>query len=254
MSASPISQLGAKLRRFRERNSISQLQLENDIGLATGSLTKIESGKVQPNHQTLTRLIKGLDLLPYEAMMLNDFSLPFLTDLLNQVVALSLIDNEIELGQEVVNYIPKATRLLGASFNVVQETKLRNTAFTQSWYTEMLLNVLPIPYTEFTLDLERDCEQSLLVRSVVENQEYQSRLLSDFTSPSFSKNIAGLLQKTSNVRSLISIPMNINHTPLGAILYVQDNKDQFDENIPFLRLYTQVIAAFLYRLRFRYAT
>jgi transcriptional regulator with XRE-family HTH domain len=54
--------LGEKIRNFRKRAGMSQLDLEVAIDAATGSISRIESGKVNPTKETILQVGKVLNL------------------------------------------------------------------------------------------------------------------------------------------------------------------------------------------------
>jgi transcriptional regulator with XRE-family HTH domain len=55
-------QVGANLRRFREKRGLTQEQLAHAAGLATRHLQKIEAGQVNLTLRTLVRLGSALDV------------------------------------------------------------------------------------------------------------------------------------------------------------------------------------------------
>lgn len=68
MSNNPI---GKKLRFFRNRAGLSQLDLETEIGLASGVISRIEKGKTNPTKETLTKIIQTLKLSDSESSYLS---------------------------------------------------------------------------------------------------------------------------------------------------------------------------------------
>jgi transcriptional regulator with XRE-family HTH domain len=54
--------LGNRLRSFRKRTGMSQLQLETAIGMAQGALSRIENGEVNPTKETLQKIADVLKL------------------------------------------------------------------------------------------------------------------------------------------------------------------------------------------------
>lgn len=54
--------LGKKLRFFRTRAGVSQQEIENEIGLSSGTLSRIENGETNPTKETLFKIIKLLKL------------------------------------------------------------------------------------------------------------------------------------------------------------------------------------------------
>ena len=54
--------IGNKLREYRIRANVSQLQLELSIGASTGSISRIENGLVNPSKETLLKIAEVLNL------------------------------------------------------------------------------------------------------------------------------------------------------------------------------------------------
>ncbi len=54
--------LGEKIKNFRKRAGLSQMELETAIGAANGSVSRIESGQVNPTKETILQLAKVLKL------------------------------------------------------------------------------------------------------------------------------------------------------------------------------------------------
>lgn len=54
--------VGEKIKNFRKQAGLSQLELETKIGAAAGSISRIESGKVNPTKETLEAIAQTLDL------------------------------------------------------------------------------------------------------------------------------------------------------------------------------------------------
>lgn len=54
--------IGQKIREYRSRAGISQLELETLLEDAPGSLSRIESGKTNPTKETIIDIAKALNL------------------------------------------------------------------------------------------------------------------------------------------------------------------------------------------------
>lgn len=57
-----MSNLGNRIKFFRKRAKISQFKLEELIGASAGSLSRIESGEVNPTKETLEKIVLALNL------------------------------------------------------------------------------------------------------------------------------------------------------------------------------------------------
>lgn len=51
-----------KIKYYRTREKISQLQLELSIGASTGSISRIENGQINPTKETLLKIAEVLNL------------------------------------------------------------------------------------------------------------------------------------------------------------------------------------------------
>ncbi len=61
-----MPELGDKLKYFRERNKISQLDLEIAINASQGSISRIENNKINPTKETVLQISNYLSLNDYE--------------------------------------------------------------------------------------------------------------------------------------------------------------------------------------------
>ncbi len=55
-------EIGAKIRKLRERHHISQSELALKAGIAQSTLSYIENGKKAPQFDTLSAICRGLDI------------------------------------------------------------------------------------------------------------------------------------------------------------------------------------------------
>jgi transcriptional regulator with XRE-family HTH domain len=58
--------LGDKIRNFRKRSGLSQLELESEIGASSGTVSRIENGEVNPTKETVQRIAEILELNNHE--------------------------------------------------------------------------------------------------------------------------------------------------------------------------------------------
>ncbi len=66
--------LGEKIRFFRTLKNVSQLQLETDIGIAPGSISRFENNQINPTKETIVKIAKRLNLITAELMYLLDLN------------------------------------------------------------------------------------------------------------------------------------------------------------------------------------
>jgi DNA-binding XRE family transcriptional regulator len=58
----PRAQMGARLRRVREKSGLSQQQVSERSGVAQESLSRLENGRRDPRLETLRKLARGMDM------------------------------------------------------------------------------------------------------------------------------------------------------------------------------------------------
>ncbi len=62
--------IGQKIRKFRKRSKLSQLDLEIEINASPGSISRIESGDTNPTKETIHKISEVLKLSPEELAVL----------------------------------------------------------------------------------------------------------------------------------------------------------------------------------------
>lgn len=64
------NQTGQRIRHFRKRVGITQLELELRIDASFGSISRMENGQTNPTKETLFLIAEALRLDPYETAYL----------------------------------------------------------------------------------------------------------------------------------------------------------------------------------------
>ncbi len=239
--------IGQTIKTIRTKLGISQLELEEKLGLSANSLTKIESDKVVPKRETLLKIIDELNLNPFESFQLLGLSTSKITEVIDLVNELNLIENKEEVSQKAVNEIPKKLGLLGASMHLLNEDKLQIVTFTQSWYTELLLRIMPFDYKDFFVSMRKD-KDNLMIQSLEFNKIIYGNDLFQFAKPFISSKICKLLEKTANVKSILCVPMVVKEIRVGTIIYVKNNIMDFQDEIPLLQSFTTSVGTRIYNL------
>jgi transcriptional regulator with XRE-family HTH domain len=95
-----ISNIGSKIRFFRERANLSQFELEQKIDASPGSLSRIENNITNPTKETIDKLVKALNLNFNEIVYLNENNFGHVT--------LAEINN----AKEEIDSVLKSTKLI----------------------------------------------------------------------------------------------------------------------------------------------
>jgi transcriptional regulator with XRE-family HTH domain len=67
-----VVKIGAQLKTARERALLTQEELAAKAGLGLPTISRIETGKVEPQFRTIRKLAKALDLDPAELVRGTD--------------------------------------------------------------------------------------------------------------------------------------------------------------------------------------
>jgi transcriptional regulator with XRE-family HTH domain len=236
--------LGEKIKNFRKRAGLSQFELETRIDASPGSISRIESGQINPTKETLVKIIESLDLRTFDAAQLFELDiqeLPKMVEFAKNVSSKLSIDQVL---QTSVNEIVNALNLLGSVIFLADSKKVYAKTFTQSWYTRLVLELIPIPFDKLSTSLT-DNKENYVVKSIVEQQPYVSNRLSDFTKGVLPDKIADLCQKVSGHMSAISYPIVSEGKCIGAIMFTKKYIDDFKEERTVFKAFTDHIAVAL---------
>lgn len=235
--------IGSKIREFRKRAGMSQLELELSIGAAQGSMSRIESGKVNPTKETLVRIIDILQLTERDAASL--FDIPINDKLASIISTAQKITSTFELEQilqTAVNDIVYELNLLGALIGLVDpETDLMHAhTYTQNWYTALVDRLMGKKISNLTIPLTED--MNLLIRCYLTNTPQYSEQLADFAVPALSKITADMIQRVINQKSSIALPLSQGENKLGVIYFSKNIVDDFEQDLDILKSFTSYLA------------
>lgn len=231
--------VGEKIRNFRKRAGISQLELEMRIGTSPGSISRIESGEVNPTKETLLKIIDALDLVSIEATSLFDIE--------TNISSLLKIPSELlnskdlnEILRKSVNIIVAELNLLSAFITVRKGNKLYSLSTTDRWFNKIVFKIIPVPFHELNVDLITD-KDNLCVKSFLEQKIFISNSLEEFTVPAVSPNLVGLMNKVTGFKSGIVFPIMYKGESLGTFFTGKNFYDDFRSEIPILKEFTNYI-------------
>src|SRR3990167_3969491 len=95
--------IGQKIKQFRERAGLSQLALEMEAELASGHLSRIESGRKNPEKETLIDIAYALKLNTFEIASLFGIDLSDINRLFEETTEILSTHNLMEVLDRTVN-------------------------------------------------------------------------------------------------------------------------------------------------------
>ncbi|MCA9385766.1 helix-turn-helix domain-containing protein [Candidatus Dojkabacteria bacterium] len=233
--------LGHYLRLFRNQKGISQLDLEMQIGLAAGSISRIESGKSNPTKETLAKIVGALELQPLQVATLFNVKVD---DLASLVSASHKIHSSLDLNEILQNAVNSFTIECGLSLAVillVDGELLRSRIFTQTWYTEAILNLLEFPFEEYFVHLQKHTD-NLCVQAVNTRSNIFTYDLTKATKYAMPDQVIRVIGKILKFKIGIAMPLIYNDKVLGTMFYAKDYEGNFDNELPVLESFNRITA------------
>jgi len=166
-------QLGQKVKHFRKRVGYSQMKLENEIEAAYGSISRMESGQVNPTKETLVDIAKALNLETIEIASLFGIELLEISVLIEETTKILSTLDLVETLNQAVNSLIFKMGYLASMIMLVDESgdKIKFSALTNTNISAKTLQCLDKPIDSLYLSLKQDTD-NLTVKAVNENKTY----------------------------------------------------------------------------------
>ncbi len=215
--------LGEKIKSLRKRAGISQFQLELEISLAQGSLSRIESGEVNPTKETLLKIIEELELNTYDAASLFDI------DVQTELEKISKISSKIHEFIDLQEILDLITTQLVSLINLQHASVFvwdKNTRSLNLMSVNLPAVVralcekimrIPLTSLKFYIDKEED-QHNCHVKSFIENTFVEIEDFRDITYPIIkNKSIDNILKNWLNFKYALIIPLSFNDNAIGVL-------------------------------------
>jgi transcriptional regulator with XRE-family HTH domain len=237
------NEIGKKIKKYRRRANMSQMELELATDAAFGSISRIENGKVNPTKETLSKIAEILKIKPSEIgdlLGLQIYSTEELIRAINTISKSLSLDTTLQTAVDIMfDLFPNYN---GGSIYLLKDGCIHSKTVSNIKGMTEALKLLPDKFSNLKLSVQ-DNPDNYFVRSIKGNICLQSKSLFDF-----GKGIANIInsniaQKLIGYSCGVSIPMNYNNIQIGVILYIKRNEDSFTDNeISLLKLLTDQIA------------
>lgn len=233
--------VGQKIRYFRKRAGLSQLDLELEIEAAQGSLSRIENGEVNPTKETILKIIEKLNIKGVEAISLLGLKTLNLAKIIEVSRKFSNNLNIDQVLQNSVNEIAYELNLLAAAIFIIENNEVYSKTFTQTWFSELIYKLFPNSFNKIHAPLV-PTSKNMIVRTIIENKSFYIKDFRSCTIDAFSKKISSIFEQIIGFKSGITYPLIINKKTIGAMLYVKNYEDDFYIEKPVLKAFTDHIA------------
>lgn len=219
-----VISLGEKIRNFRKRADMSQLDLEMTIDAANGSISRIEGNDVNPSKETLVKIIQALNLNLYDAADL--FELNVHQDPVDRIISEvnALMSDKLSREEIYELTTQKLVKLLNVDYcgfliwdEKEQALELVSLdiptiiyGFVEKFIGRRILG-LKIPAKN------EGYEENHYVRCVLENRILETDDFYNHTRPIIPHQMSDLVAKYLDFAHAIALPLIVNGKMLGCI-------------------------------------
>ncbi len=241
--------IGQKIKNFRKRAGKSQFELELDIDASPGSISRIESGEVNPTKETLVKVGEALKLQDYETALLVGVDVSStISDLINITKDLQESKDLDAVVQKAVDSIVKSMNLFGSFIVIKRDNVVQLQTFTKAWYTDMIMKIINKPPKSITAPIEEH-SQNCMVQAVLQRKAIIDPDVVKFLYPAVSMPIAQMLKKLTNVKACSALPLIHDDEVVGAISFSKSYESHFEEELLILQAFADFIAGLLYKFK-----
>lgn len=237
--------LGQKIKYYRNRAGVSQLDLELEINTSPGRISKIENGKINPDKETVVSIAKALDLRSNEIASLFGIEVVDITHLSDSLKEIMLLKDPEEVMDIVANELIFKLGYIASAFFITEGDRVYMRGLTKTNISEKVIHLLPKPLDQLYLSLSKD-KENLTVKAITESNVYLTHYTRDYTVPLVEVEVADKIQEAAGDKSNIIYPLEVKGRKMGAVVYVAKYKTDFKEERETLRLVSDQIAVALY--------
>ncbi len=243
--------LGEKIKSFRKRAVMSQLELEALIDASTGSISRIENDEVNPTKETLLKIVEKLELNPYDAAML--FNLDVSQNINNMLEISKELSNVSNLNEaldlitsKLISHIDVFTTTIWLWDEESQSLKL-SALNTRSDVLVFVKKISRIELLKLELLVENPLHrENHYLKSFILDKIIESYRLYDLAYPFFSKQVSKLIHKWLNLKIAVNIPLRFKDKKIG-VLGIQWKKSRLSEgDLMMIKTFADQIAIAIY--------
>ena len=233
--------LGQIIRKFRNRAGLSQLDLECKIGAASGSVSRIESGRVNPTKETMVDIAKALHLSTSEIASLFGIDIRDTTQLFQEATTI-LASNELnEVLDRTVNDLIFKMGYLASCIFLVDGEDVYLRAVTNSNISKKIFKYIPVSPYSLSVSVKKHAN-NLTIRSIIDNKVFVTPHTRDYVVPAVPTLLANKLQQMTGDKSNIIFPLCTNGKAFGTIVFIKKVESDFSGEKEYLGVLANQIA------------
>lgn len=234
------SKIGEKIRSFRKRAGMSQLDLEVAIDASNGSISRIESGEVNPTKETLLKIANELKLVTFESAVLFGLNISDLAEIVNTSAKVSSsLDLNISL-QTAATELAQQMNFTGIAISLVVGDKAFLRAITETSYTHAMIKLFASGLENVSVSLTENTD-NLTVKTILEKKPQVVTRLEDISIPAVNETASKIIERLIDFKSGISIPLLDKGTCIGAAFFSRNYATDYSSELNILSSFAEVI-------------
>lgn len=223
--------IGQKIRNFRKRAGLSQMELENMIDMSPGGISRIENGEVNPTKETIQKISNALNLNVVEIASLQNLEILSPEEVMN---AISIFTRPLILEEIIKNAVDVLFELYpeynGGVLLLVDDSNkniLRARGLSEMPNVSKIYEILGGKVDKYFFRLNENT--SLITKTFIEGKAFSSNNLVDFAKGSMNDSLPKAAAMILGFGIGISVPLVFENEKIGAMLYTKRSKDGFSE-------------------------
>jgi transcriptional regulator with XRE-family HTH domain len=244
--------LGQKIKQFRTRAGMTQLELELAIEASQGSISRVENNQINPTKETLLKIIDTLNLNTREAASL--FGLDFGKELLKFLEIdgkLAKVDNTKDIFDIVMHELKNFLDIKYASFFMLDE--FNNRLVLEAYHVPRLVidfvnKFIPDPESiSFNIFKDRILNNDIVL-SLRDQKIIVSKFFYAICRPLMNEAFAKTLERFLAMKLAIHIPLVYKGKKLAVLGFIWPYDELSDEDLKILETLGQKVSRELYYL------
>lgn len=228
--------IGEKIKYFRKRARKSQIELENSINASQGSISRIESGQINPTKETILKICEALNLTDHEKSYVFSVNPSYVTNILRIVNEFTKIDNLDYSMQKAVDLISKELNYINVAIFFLEENELLRMRYVCSNnFTLKSMQAVGKKITDLYISEEID-KDNLILRSALDNKVHISDSIYPFGRGVVPKPVTKIIQFVTKANRSIVVPINVDNQKIGAMFLTKESETDYSYELDLLKL------------------
>lgn len=226
--------IGEKIKLFRKRASISQFELEMRLGMSPGCLSRIESGKVNPQKETLVKIVDLLKLNDIESAYLFGLRMDAFPKTLGLINEISYIDDVDLVFSKAVNELAEVMGFVICAAFLLKEDCLWGQAYARTKPSVIAMNMVGRPIKDLWITEKKDKGNALL-RTALDNKVVQTGDFYNIGRGTVARSIMIAISKLARIDDAVVVPLEIRGKSIGSLLCVKPKTEDYSYELPILK-------------------